>query len=119
MISAGVSNDKVEDTIKSIRLAIEKLKDFSFDEVEFAKAKNLYKSESIYDFEEMHHRMVEIGTAVLLDNNEDSLDDMIRKIDAVTYEDVLAVKDLVTDISKYTWLVYSDRKYQIGKILNK
>ena len=116
VISAGVSNDKVEDTIKSIRLAIEKLKDFSFDEVEFAKAKNLYKSESIYDFEEMHHRMVEIGTAVLLDNNEDSLDDMIRKIDAVTYEDVLAVKDLVTDISNYTWLVYSDRKYQIEKI---
>ena len=63
--------------------------------------------------------MVEIGTAVLLDNNEDSLDDMIRKIDAVTYEDVLAVKDLVTDISNYTWLVYSDRKYQIEKILNK
>lgn len=117
MISAGVSNDKVEDTIKSIQTEIEKLKDFSFTETEFLKAKNLYKSESIFDFEEMHHRMVEIGTGVLLDNNEDTIEDMIRKIDAVTYKDVKAVQDLITNISDYTWLIYSDREYFVDRIL--
>lgn len=116
-ISAGVANDMVEDTIKSIQIEIEKLKDFSFTESEFLKAKNLYKSESIFDFEEMHHRMVEIGTAALLDNKYDTVEDMVRKITAVTYEDVKAVQNLITDMSKYTWFVYSDREYFVDRIL--
>jgi predicted Zn-dependent peptidase len=117
IVSAGVSNKKVEQTIKAIQGEIEKLKDFSFTETEFLKAKNLYKSESIFDFEEMHHRMVEIGTAVLLDGKEETIEDMIKKIDAVTYEDVKAVQGLITDMSKYTWFVYSDREYFIDRIL--
>ena len=117
VITAGVSNKKVNDTIKSIKNELVKLKEFSFTEAEFLKAKNLYKSESIFDFEEMHHRMVEIATALLLDESEDSIEDMIKKIDLVTYEDVLAVQDFITDISNYTWLIYSNKKHNIEKFL--
>ena len=116
-ITAGVANDMVEDTIKSIYIEIAKLQDFSFTEAEFLKAKNLYKSESIFDFEEMHHRMVEVGTAALLDNQYDTIEDMIRKIDAVTYEDVKEVQSLITTISNYTWFIYSDREYFVDRIL--
>lgn len=116
-ISAGVGNDMVEDTIKSIQIELAKLQDFSFSEVEFLKAKNLYKSESIFDFEEMHHRMVEVGTAALLDNKYETIDEMVEKINAVTYEDVKAVQSMITNIADYTWFVYSDREYFVDRIL--
>ena len=117
VITAGVSNDKVEDTIRSIKNEVDKLKTFSFTEAEFLKAKNLYKSNTIFSFEKMHQRMVEIGVEVLLDEGNKNIDDMIREIDAVTYEDVLAIQDIISDISNYTWLIYSDREYFVDRIL--
>ncbi len=116
-INVCVSYKKVKDIIRAIQKEIGALKDFSFTETEFLKAKNLYKSESIFDFEDMHQRMIEIGSSVLLDNNAETIEAKIKKIDAVTYQDVLNVLDLITDISTYTWFVYSNEAFLIDKIL--
>ena len=117
VISAGVSNDKVEQAVKSIINEIKKLKEHSITEEEFLKAKNLLKSSLIFSYESLHNRMVEIGSHKLLLNKNINIDDISSKIDAVTYEDVVAVADIINDHTSYSCLVYSDKEYNVEELM--
>lgn len=117
IISAGVSNDKVEQAVKSIVNEIKKLKEHSVSEEEFLKAKNILKSSLIFSYESLHNRMVEIGSSKLLLNKDVNINELAAKIDAVTYEDVVAVAEIINDHTTYSCLVYSDKEHNIEELM--
>ena len=113
LITAGVSNDKVEQAVKSIANEIKKLRDDGFSEEEFAKAKNIMKSGVVFYYEGIHNRMVEVGSSMLLTGTKVETDNLVAKIDAVTYEDVVAVADIINKIDTYSCLVYSNQEFDM------
>lgn len=116
-ISAAVSHENVELTIESIKEELIKLKEFSFDESEFVKAKNIVKSNVIFKYEDASDRMVKLGSRQLLNNNCINVDEIGNFIDTVTYRDVLNMVDFITDISNYSCVVLSNREIDIKSIL--
>lgn len=112
-ITAGVSNDKVEQAVKSIANEIKKLKAEGFSEEEFAKAKNIMKSGVVFYYEGIHNRMVEVGSSMLLTGVEVETDKLVSEIDKVTYEDVVAVADYINNIDTYSCLVLSNQAFKV------
>ena len=114
MITAGVSNDKVEQAVKSIANEIKKLKTEGFSKEEFAKAKNIMKSSVVFYYEGIHNRMVEVGSSMLLTGTRVETDKLVSRIDAVTYEEVVAVAECINNIDNYSCLVYSNQDFNVS-----
>lgn len=116
-IGAGVAHENVEQTIKSIQAEIIKLKDEGITYEEFERAKNCMKSKYVFKMEGVSNRLRELGSFELLMSKHEELDEEIKKIDAITYEDVVKAIDYISDLSRYSYVVVSNKWYDIEKII--
>ena len=81
---------------------------------EFAKAKNIMKSSVVFYYEGIHNRMVEVGSSMLLTGTRVETDKLVSRIDAVTYEEVVAVAECINNIDNYSCLVYSNQDFNVS-----
>ena len=117
MITAGVSNDKVEQTVQSICNEIRKLREHGFSEEEFLKAKNIMKSGVVFYYEGIHNRMVEVGASKLLNDMDVEISNLTSVIDAVTYDDVVNVAEYINNCDNYSCLVYSNKEHDVDMLM--
>ena len=116
-IYAGVSHEKVKDTINAIKEELMMLKKHSVTEDELAKAKEQLKAGYIFSQESVNSRMFVMGKNVLLRGKASEPAEVIKNIDAVTIEDVDRVKRLICNIDKYSAVLVTNKKTDLRRMI--
>jgi predicted Zn-dependent peptidase len=116
---AGVSHDKLEETVKTILSEFGKMKEKMVDEKELQKAKDYIKGKSIMGFEESDEVAMFFTDQELRKRKIETMDEIFQKIDKVRPKDVLRVaKDIFQDKRLNLAVVGPHRdKKKIAKIL--
>lgn len=92
---SGVENGKVFDVVEAILKEFRRLKKERVGDDELRKAKDYIKGKMILGLESAESKASFYGTQELLTNKIDSPEDVLRKIEAVTADDILmAAKDI-------------------------
>jgi len=89
--SAGVNVESVEKAITAIMTEYKKIQDEPVDEKELTKGKEFMKGKIILRLEDSEEYAHMMGKQLLLHSEVRSVDDILKKIDAVTAEDVQRV----------------------------
>ncbi|MEG1583862.1 MAG: pitrilysin family protein [Anaerovorax sp.] len=116
-IYAGVSHDKVEDTIQAIahELRLLGLKGVTKEELEIAKEQ--LKGSYIFSFENVNSRMFTNGKNTLILDRIYTQEEIIDSIDAVTMDDIAKMSTLITDISNYSAVLVGGKKIDVKKVM--
>ncbi|OGY25363.1 MAG: hypothetical protein A2Z11_00705 [Candidatus Woykebacteria bacterium RBG_16_43_9] len=89
--AAGVPTKRIDDAIKVILAEFDKLTKDEVGEKELKKAKEHIKGKLVLDFEDSREVATTFGLQQLLEGKIRSLDEIFKKVDAVTSEDVKKV----------------------------
>lgn len=116
-IYAGVSHDKVGETIQAIKEELERLKNEGITEDELHVAKEQLKSNYIFGQESVNGRMFSIGKNACLLNKIWTPEEVIREIDEVSMEDIEKASELINDIKKYSAVVVTNKKCDLKKLM--
>lgn len=116
-IYAGVSHDKVKDTIMAIKDELEILKYDGITINELETAKEQLKGSYIFSLENVNGRMFSIGKNRLLLNKNFTPDEIINKIDSVTIDDLRDVSELITDIQNYSGVLIGRNNINLKKVI--
>lgn len=101
-IYAGVAHDKTEETIKAIKVELEKLATDGVTEEELAMAKTQAETAFIFSLENTTSLMFSLGRHKLLLNELFSVDKAIEKYNAVTRNDIISAAEMIADPKKYS-----------------
>ena len=116
-IYAGVSHDKVEETVAAILEELNLLKTGGITEGELTKAKEQLKSSYIFGLENVNGRMFSLGKNAIILNRVYAAEEVLAGIDGVTMNDVDAAASLVCDPSAYCGAAISAARIPLKKIL--
>ncbi len=117
-INAGVAHEKVEDTVEAVKEELQKLADHGITERELSVSKEQIKGSYIFGLENTSSLMVSNGKRALLRNQLVSQEEALKKIDAVTMEDIRRVTALITDLSAYSGALIGRRDLDLKKLIN-
>ncbi|MDO4548660.1 MAG: pitrilysin family protein [Clostridia bacterium] len=95
VIYAGTSEQKLAEVMKELRVEISKMAGECMTKDEFNQAKEQLKGSFILGLESTSSRMNSMGRRLLLQNETLSEEQVIEKIDAVTYEQVLSLSKTI------------------------
>jgi len=96
-VSAGVNNQKAEEAVKVVLEELGKMKDGLVHKEELQKAKEMLRSHIVLGIESTHGACSYFMVREVLDGKIDTPEDKIKKIDAVTAEDV---REVARDVFK-------------------
>lgn len=100
-IYAGVAHDKIGETIREIKVELDKLASDGVTEDELAMAKTQAETAFIFSLENTATLMFSLGRYKLLMDRLFSVDEAIEKYNAVTRNDILKAAEMVSDCRKY------------------
>lgn len=101
-IYAGVAHDKIAETIKEIRIELEKLAAHGVTEDELFMAKTQAETAFIFSLENTATLMFSLGRHKLLMNRIFSVDEAIEKYNKVSGEDILKAAEMISDFGNYS-----------------
>ena len=116
-IYAGVSHDKVDETVGAIIHELKYLEKNGVTETELKTAKEQIKGHHIFSLESVSGRMAALGKNTLLMNKVFEAEEIISSIDKVTLDDILKVSELITDIKAYSGVLLSKSKKDLQKLI--
>ncbi|MEG0663113.1 MAG: pitrilysin family protein, partial [Anaerovoracaceae bacterium] len=116
-IYAGVSHDKIKDTIAAIKEELSLLKEHGVTADELAKAKEQLKSAYIFGQENVNGRMFAIGKTMTLQGRIYTPEEVMHEIDKVTLEDIGNVAEIICDIQQYSGVAVTDRRIDLRKMI--
>ncbi len=91
IIYAGTSTKNVENIIKIIKKEIDGIKKGKIDKEELERSKNNIKGHLVLGLEETNTRMIRIGKSILSRNKVLSINEILKRIDDVSLNDVIRV----------------------------
>jgi len=91
MIRAGVDNSKIVDALDLILKVLAKLSASGVKEDEFKRAQEYYMGQSLLGLEDTMDQMLWMGGGVISNDHVKSIDDIIKRIKAVTRTDIKRV----------------------------
>ena len=94
MIAAGIEIDKYDEAYSLILKQVEDIKNGEITEEEIKDAKS-YLTNSYKSFYDEQAAIINFDMGQTLLNNEDSIDECIAKINAVTKEDVIKIANKI------------------------
>ena len=97
---AGVNIDKAPEAVKVILNEFEKVKNNDVKQKELSKAKEYIKGHLALDLEDSLEVAVWYGRRLLLQNQTETPEEVFRKIDKISLEDIKRVSDRVFNRSK-------------------
>ncbi|MCR5481566.1 MAG: insulinase family protein [Clostridia bacterium] len=118
-VYAGVSHDKVKETIGAIRDEFEILAADGVTEDELHMAKQQMKASNIFGQENIGSRMMIQGKFMTILDRTFSQDEFIKNVDAVTTDDIKRVSGLITDMKNYCGTVVTDKKFDLRGFMQK
>jgi len=116
-IYAGVSHDKVKDTIYAIRQELELLDRKGITEEELNASREQLKASYIFAQENVSGRMFKNGKNILLGHRVKSAEEMIKGYDDVTVESIEKIKHLICNFDQYSAALVTNRKANLKKIM--
>lgn len=116
-IYAGVSKDKIQETIDAIREELTILGASGVTDAELSKAKEQIKSSYIFGQENVNSRMFSIGKNTTLLGKVKSGEEVLRSIEAVKVGDVERVSSLISNIKNYSGVVIAEETVDLDKII--
>jgi predicted Zn-dependent peptidase len=118
-IYAGVSHEKVEETIKAIIDEMRLLANQGITNDELQTAKEQLKSSYVFSQENVNSRMFSIGKNSLLLSRLYTVEEIIDKINKVSMEDMLNAYECIADIKRYSVALISNRDYNLRNIIQE
>jgi predicted Zn-dependent peptidase len=103
----GTDPSKVDKSIDLIRREIDKLRTGVIGAPEIRRAKAQLKGNTMLGMEGMSNRMMRLGSGELYFHESVSLDQVMRKIDAVTADDISAVAGKLMNLENFSTVVIS------------
>lgn len=100
-IYAGLNSNNILEFAKIIKKEIKNIKDNSISSDDLLKLKEQLKGSYILGLESTLSRMMELGKSQLLFEKVITSEDVIKKIDKVTLEDIKRVSENIFDFRKY------------------
>ncbi|NLY71012.1 MAG: insulinase family protein [Clostridiales bacterium] len=116
-IYAGVSHDKVDEAVDAICIELKDLAKKGITEDELYIAKEQLKSNYVFSQENVNNRMYSLGKNTLLRSRLLTPSEVIEKINNVTMDDIKKASEIITDITKYSGVIVSDRQFDIKGML--
>ena len=116
-IYAGMSPTSLERVCELIEKEIKTIKRDKLTDAEIARSKEMLKGNYILGCESTGARMQAAGRALLLDRPVLSQEETLKKINAVSRDDVAQIIDRVMDSSKYALATVGAKRIE-GKLFN-
>jgi len=112
-IYAGVSHNKIKDTISAIKEELQLLSKSGITDEELQKAKEQLKGNYIYSKESVNNRMLSMGKEILLIGKTFTAEEVLSGIDSVTHDDIREAIDYISDINTYSAAVVTNRRVDL------
>ncbi|MDR1272762.1 MAG: insulinase family protein [Clostridiales Family XIII bacterium] len=116
VIYAGVAQDKIQVASEAIAEEIEKLASERVTDEELSKVKEQFKGSFVFRQESNSSRMIQSGHDALLLGRTRTQDEIIKRVDAVTAEDILRIGKRYADFSSYSALVVAGKEVDASKL---
>jgi predicted Zn-dependent peptidase len=116
-IYAAVGHDKVREAVAAVLFELEKLKKDGVTRDEFDTAKEQMKSHYIFGQENVSGRMFSIGKNYLLLDKVFTPEEIIGKIDGVTWDAIHETAALITDPAHYSAAVIGRKRQNWDRLL--
>ncbi|MDR2296030.1 MAG: insulinase family protein [Clostridiales Family XIII bacterium] len=116
-IYAAVGHDKVKEAAAAVLFELARLKKDGITRDEFHTAKEQMKSQYIFAQENVNGRMFAIGKNYLLLNRVFTPEEILEKIDGVTWEEIHETAGLITDPARYSAAVIGRRRRNWERLL--
>ena len=116
-IYAGVSHDKVEETVAAIMHELDYLDKNGVTESEISTAKEQIKGNHIFSLESVTGRMASLGKNTLLMNKVFEMEEIISSIDNVTNNEILRISEKITNPRNYSGVLLSRTKKDLEKLI--
>ncbi len=118
-IYAGVAHDKLGETIDAIKEQLDLLRNNGIDEDELFMVKQHIKSGYIFGLENVSSRMFAIGKSLLLEDTIYLPEEEIAKIEKVSLQDVMAVRNKMTEMDNYSIVAISGEEFDVKRAWQK
>ncbi len=103
----GTDRQHVDAATELIVKELEKLKRTPVGRAELERTKAQLKGSMMLSLESMSNRMMRLGTSELYFNELNSLDSIIKQIDAVTREDIQELAQQLFDVDEFSKVVFT------------
>lgn len=118
-IYAGVGNDKADKAINAIKEELAALDKEGITEAELAKAKEQMKSSFIFSQENVNSRMFSMGNSLTIIGRVRTPEEIVKRIDNVTMDDIRDVAELITDIGAYSGVAVTGSNFDLKKYIRE
>jgi len=102
----ATDNRSVDKVIKLIFKELNKLKEEPLGTLQLMRAKNQIKGQMAISNESKLSEMLFLGKSMLSYNKVDSIEDIYKKIDMITAEDLLSVANEIFDESRFSKIIF-------------
>jgi predicted Zn-dependent peptidase len=102
----GTDSQYLEKSISIAMLEMKKLRSEKLGTIQLSKAKNQIKGYLARGYENHESLMLSLGKSLVIFNKIDSIEDLCRKIDAVTASDLLKTANDIFEPSRMSTLIY-------------
>lgn len=116
-IYAGVAHDKAKDTLDAVKYELEDISSHGVTEEELSMAKEQVKSTYIFGLENVNSRMFSIGKNKLLLDKVYPPEEVLKRFDEVTSEDILNAASAIGDYSSYCGAAVTGRDFDLERFV--
>ncbi len=116
-IYAGVSHDKVADTVGAIKEELSLLQGKGVTEEELSISKEQLKGSYIFGLESVSGRMASIGKSTLLIDRVFTPEEVLQKIDSINMDDMNQIAAQITDFGTYSAVLLSRKEFDLKGML--
>ncbi len=108
-IYLGTDNGHLEKTINLVNKELKKLTQEKLGSLQLKRAKQQLKGQAAICYESNINKMLSMGKSVLLRNKVDTLEDIYKRIDAITSSHLIEVANEVLDHKMLSMLTYKPK----------
>lgn len=105
-IYLGTDNEHLEKTIDLVYKELSKLMKVKLGSLQIKRAKQQLKGQAAIFFDSNINKMLSMGKSILIHEKIDALEDIYKRIDAITPEDLIETANQVFEINKLSTLIY-------------
>lgn len=102
----GTDNGNLEKSLNIVRKELDKLKEKPLGKLQLHKAKQQLIGQVAIGTENYSSLMLNIGKSFLLFNKVDTLDEIAKKIEAITTNDIIDVANDIFNWDKFSFVIY-------------
>jgi predicted Zn-dependent peptidase len=106
LIYFGTESQQLNKSLDVTMAELKKLRETRLGTIQLSKAKNQIKGYIARGFDNHENLMLSLGKSLQVFNRIDTLDDIYRKIDAVTASELLETANIVFEPSRMSTLIY-------------